>query len=108
METAFPPRHKYRGIHAEDMMSISRLTKTNLVIACILCIGFGTISALFFREYYMDGMKHMRHEAELEMSEINTRLTSLFIRQLTVSTSMANDGFLISFLANEKSYTDPK
>ena len=87
-------------------MSISRLTKTNLIIVCILCIGFSTISALYLHEFYKDAKLHMHHEAELEMSDIYTRLTSLFIRQLTVSTSMANDGFLISFLSNEESYKD--
>ena len=87
-----------------SFVNVSKLAKTNLAIALILFAGFAAIAVMYFYEFNDDAMRRMRHEAELEISGIHAKLSSLFIQEVSVSTSMANDGFLISYLSNKNSY----
>ncbi len=74
----------------------AKLIRTTLTIAVVLFLGFSALAAVYFRAYYDDAMRHMRSEAEEENAAINAKLSPLFIREVSISTSMANDGFLIS------------
>ena len=85
-------------------MRLSKLIRTNITIAAILLMGFTSIASLYFKEYRDDSLRRMRHESETEVSA----MSSLFIQQVSVSRSMANDGFLISYLTNEESYRSDK
>jgi HD-GYP domain-containing protein (c-di-GMP phosphodiesterase class II) len=85
-------------------VKVSKLAKTNFVIALILFSGFAAIAILYFYEFNGDAMRRMQYESELEISSIYARLSSLFIQEVSVSTSMANDGFLISYLSDSTSY----
>lgn len=82
----------------------AKLIRTTLTIAVVLFLGFSALAAVYFRAYYDDAMRHMRSEAEEENAAINAKLSPLFIREVSISTSMANDGFLISYLSNPESY----
>ena len=82
----------------------AKLIRTTLTIAVVLFLGFAAIAAMYFQSYYDDAMRHMRNEAEDESAAVHASISPLFIQEVGVSTSMANDGFLISYLSNPESY----
>ena len=94
---------KHRTMRPEPVKS-TQLIKTTLAIALILFLGFSAIAAMYFKSYYDDAMRRMRHEADQEVAAVHASLYPLFIREVSISTSMAYDGFLISYLSNPQSY----
>ena len=82
----------------------SRLVRTNIAVAGILLIGFAVIATLHFYSFYKDAMLRIYRESSQEISGIYAKMSSLFIKEVSISTSMANDGFLISYLSDDKSY----
>ncbi|MCR4667487.1 MAG: HD domain-containing protein [Desulfovibrio sp.] len=89
-------------------MRISKLSETIIVIALVLIAGFSVVSYIYYLSFHENTLRRLHHEAELEIATIHSELSSLFIQEVTVSSSMANDNFLIQYLSDEHSYESDK
>lgn len=87
-------------------MSKNILLKTNLFVCIVILVGFALTALQNYnstRRLYMDNMEHV---SSLTTEGIYYRLESIFAKPVNVSLTMANDNFLIDFLAEETEQLD--
>ena len=87
-----------------QMKNFSTLAKTNIIIILILTIGFALLFTIYYHTFHKNAMDELEHSAAENISRLYSDLSEFFIQPISISATMAKDGFLISYLSSDASY----
>lgn len=82
------------------------LIKTNLIISIIIIIGFLATSFISYRLNSNVYEEETQYVSALAADSIDSHINSIFNKPIHFSQAMANDSFLIQYLAEEKDRLD--
>ena len=86
------------------MKKFSTLAKTNIIIVVIQTVGFIFLFSIYYHTFYKSSLDQLEQSASESVSKLYVALSEFFIQPISISRTMANDGFLISYLSEDKSY----